>query len=223
LLALASLGLAAAGRAGPLASPPLPEPAPFPSASSPPSGPAPQRLESGLFLIASPGMVDPNFAETVVLLIEYGGAGAMGLVINRPSEHSLASALPELESLQGRSDSLYVGGPVGTDRIVLLFRTANPPPESAHVVHDIYVSASEIALKALLDREQSSEKFHAFAGHAGWAPGQLDSEMARGGWRLAEADAEIVFELEPGLVWPELIKRTSGLWVEAGNGDSFVR
>ncbi len=183
-------------------------------ATSPPAqftvGP---KLQRGMFLVASPGMLDPNFAQTVVLLVQYSGGGAMGLIINRPTDHALSEALPEIESLQSREDPVYLGGPVAPGHIILLMRAVEPPAASQHVMGHIYVSANQAPLLEMLERNDPKEGFHAFAGHAGWAPGQLDAEVERGGWRLADADESTVFELDAMEVWPELIKRTSGLWV----------
>ncbi len=170
-------------------------------------------LARGVFLVASPGMADPNFSRTVVLLLEYGDSGAMGVVINRPSEHTLSSMLPEMDSPARAEDRVYIGGPVDPGRILLLLESSRPPPGSQPVVGDIHVSASQDALLEMLARDGPAERVHVFAGYAGWAPGQLDFELARGGWRVAEADAMTVFEQESADIWPELIRRTSGTWV----------
>lgn len=171
------------------------------------------KLERGIFLVASPGMLDPNFAKTVVLLVEYSSEGAIGLIINRPTEHALSKVLPDIPPLRSREDPVYLGGPVAPDNIIVLMRAFVPPGASQHVVGNIYASASQVPLMEMLERDDPGEGFLAFAGHAGWAPGQLDGELARGGWRLTDADEPTVFELDAMEVWPALIRRTSGLWV----------
>jgi len=171
-------------------------------------------LRQGIFLVASPTLTDPNFVRTVVLLVEYGPGGAMGLIVNRRMERTLADLLPEMDALHGRRDPVYFGGPVGGDRIVLLLQAPVPPPAARHVVGSLYVTASEASLRRLLE-DDSGARFHAFAGYSGWAPGQLDDELARGGWRLAEADEQVIFDRDPEEIWPELIRRTEGLWVRA--------
>ena len=172
--------------------------------------PAPD-LSAGVLLIARPGLPDPRFAETVILLVDYGQRGAMGLVINRPSAHRLAEALPEVKGLTDRSDHIFLGGPVEPRRLGVLLRSDQPLEKSHHIVDDIYFTVHRSILAELLAGENA---FHAFAGYAGWASGQLDSELARGDWRLARADAEIVFEQASEAIWPELIRLTEGTWVE---------
>ena len=169
-------------------------------------------LGAGILLIARPGLPDPNFAETVILLIDYSADGALGLIINRPSRHRLAQALPNIEALTDRTDRIYLGGPVATQNMALLLRSSQPPESALHVIDDIYFSLSPSVFETVLEDE--ANVFHAYAGYAGWSPGQLDREMARGDWRVAGADAEIVFERPPQVVWPELIRLTEGIWVE---------
>ncbi len=171
------------------------------------------RLRRGVFLVARPDMLDPNFAQTVVLLVEYGDEGALGIIINRPTEHRLESVLPDMAALKGREDRVYLGGPVAPGQVIVLLRAAGDVEAARHVVDDIYVSASRTPVLRMIERNDPAERFHAFAGHAGWAPGQLESELARGGWRIAEADAEMVFDIDAAEIWPALMRRTSGIWV----------
>jgi putative transcriptional regulator len=171
-------------------------------------------LDRGVFLVASPELHDPNFEHTVVLLVDYDATGAMGVVINRPTQIALASVLPDLEELAKRRDLVYFGGPVARNRILLLIQSKTQPKESLHVVDDIYVSMSKVALRRALRRRGSGDRFHAYAGYAGWAPGQLQDELARGDWQLSYADEQTVFHQDPSKVWPNLIRQSSGLWVD---------
>lgn len=170
-------------------------------------------LAQGTFLVANPGMLDPNFAESVVLLLEHGDDGAMGLVVNRPTQATLARLLPDVAWLQGRPEVVFIGGPVALEQVIILVRSALPPTPAEHVISDIYATESEEVLRGIIERKDPSEMFRVYAGYAGWAPGQLEGEIARGGWRLAPGDSAIVFEVPSGEVWPALIRRTSGDWV----------
>ena len=96
----------------------------------------------GKFLIASRQLLDPHFAESVVLLIEYNKNGALGIIINRPSEMKLSAVLPEIEGLEQRPDTIYLGGPVARNQLLLLIRTSSPPEGSRQVFKDIHVSSS---------------------------------------------------------------------------------
>jgi len=170
-------------------------------------------LAKGKFLVASKQLRDPQFFETVVLLIEYDSQGAMGLVINRPTTVKLSEVLPEIEGLQKRSDIIYLGGPVAKNQLMLLIRTSSPPEGSHLVFKDIYLSSSQTIIEKMIDNPDTPERFRVYAGYAGWAPGQLDREVSRGGWHILQADEESVFDKTPAEVWPELIRRSSALWV----------
>ncbi|MBE9534083.1 MAG: YqgE/AlgH family protein [Proteobacteria bacterium] len=173
----------------------------------------PMELSKGKFLVASKQLRDPQFFETVVLLIQYNTQGAMGLVINRPTTVKLSKVLPEIEGLQKRSDTIYLGGPVAKNQLMLLIRTNSPPEGSRLVFKDIYLSSSQTIIEKMIDNPDTPEKFRVYAGYAGWAPGQLDQEVSRGGWHILQADEESVFDKTPLKIWPELIRRSSALWV----------
>ena len=170
-------------------------------------------LAKGMFLVASRQLRDPNFKETVVLLIDYGPDGAMGLVINRPSEVRLATVFPDIEALKTRKDTIFVGGPVSVNQMMLLVGTPLVPEASQEVTQDVYLSSSWKVLERLLKNENKQERFRIFAGYAGWAPNQLDFEKGRGDWHVLKADAETVFDKKPAEIWQELILRASVKWV----------
>jgi putative transcriptional regulator len=167
----------------------------------------------GNFLVASRSIRDPRFAETVILLIEYGPGGAMGLMINRPSRIKLSSVLPKIKGLKQRADTVYFGGPVNTSQMFLLIRSRSLPRDSVHIFEDIYASASLSELERLTENPSPDGKFHAYAGYAGWGPGQLDRELLRGDWHVLRADSRSVFDKKPSDLWQELIGKVSGVWV----------
>ena len=172
-----------------------------------------EELAKGMFLVASRQLRDPNFKETVVLLIDYGRDGAMGLVINRPSEVKLATVFPDIKELKKRKDTIYVGGPVAVNQMLLLVGTPLVPEESKEVTQDVYLSSSWKVLERLLKNEAKDERFRIFAGYSGWAPNQLDFETSRGDWHVLKSDAETVFDKKPSEIWQELILRASVKWV----------
>ena len=181
----------------------------------------PVTLEKGKFLIASRDLSDPNFMETVLLLIAYGPGGAMGVVINRPSEVMLSRVLPSIKPLQRRSDTLFIGGPVARSNVLLLIRSAKEVEDAVLLFGDVYVSSSLTALRREIERQPARERLHAYSGHAGWAPGQLEAEVARGDWYVAPADPEAVFSKAPTEVWQKLIPRVEGDWVRRPNIQPF--
>jgi putative transcriptional regulator len=172
-----------------------------------------EELAKGKFLVASRQLQDPNFRETVVLLIEYGLDGAMGLVINRPSAVKLATVFPDIKELKQRKDTIYVGGPVAVNQMLLLIRSSEMPEDATAVVPDVYISSSWKVLERLIKKTTKDKGFRLFAGYAGWAPSQLDVERTRGDWYVVKADAESIFSQNPSELWQELIRRVTVKWV----------
>lgn len=178
------------------------------------SGPPTEEPARGKFLIASPGMLDPNFSETVVLLLEYDETGALGLIINWPTDLLASHVLPEIEGLAEDPRSVFIGGPVRRGQITLLVRTDEAPEEARHVFERIYFSGSGDLLARLASEKDSDMQYRLYLGCAGWGAGQLDAELARGGWRILPGEAPIVFDSSPETVWPELIERSTVHWTE---------
>jgi putative transcriptional regulator len=154
-------------------------------------------LGKGVFLVATPGLHDPNFSRTVVLLLAYGEEGAMGVVINRPTGHDLADLAPE-EDLP-RPCPLHFGGPVKLDGVMAIVR-GKPLPEGAVTVLD-----DDVAMVRFEDAKGLEARY--YAGHAGWGPGQLEGELFQGGWHVLPGNARYVFDVEADLVWPQLARR----------------
>jgi len=173
-------------------------------------------LSKGRFLVASRNVKDPRFSGTVVLLVEYSVSGAMGLIINQPTGVRLSELIPEVKGLKDRPDTVYDGGPVNRNQLLLLARTGSRPAESLNVFGDVYISLSRSALNQMVGRAGAKESFRLYVGYAGWAAAQLDREVARGDWHVLRADAEMIFDKKPSEIWPELIRRASVQWVRTG-------
>jgi putative transcriptional regulator len=164
-----------------------------------------QELDAGMFLVAKREMLDPNFAKTVVLLLSYDVEGALGLVVNRPSEMTLSKVLPDVEALRDREDPVFVGGPVPGNKLFLLVRSADEPEDSRRVLEDVFVSQSRELLEQLAGENDGTDPFRLYVGYAGWASGQLDHEVARGDWHVVAADGDAVFSERPKEIWNRLI------------------
>jgi putative transcriptional regulator len=165
-------------------------------------------VANGVFLVAKPDMLDPNFRETVVLITqpEVGG-GPIGVIVNRPIAARLSEIVPGTVKVPERYDQLYGGGPVARDRVLFLVRSAERPERSLQVLADVYLSGDRELLESIMREETAVTAFRAYAGYSGWAPGQLQAEIARGGWYVIKADADTVFVADVSSIWPELIKR----------------
>jgi putative transcriptional regulator len=171
------------------------------------------KLSKGRFLVASRRINDPRFMETVILLLNYSFQGAMGLVINRPTEAKLSTVMPETEELQGKADVVYFGGPVAGHQLMLLLLTVDKPGSAVHIFEDVFMSSDQRLLLEMIGSSERKDKFRVYAGYAGWGPWQLDREVLRGDWLVVHADAETVFNKRASEVWPELIRRASLQWV----------
>ncbi|MGE0684673.1 MAG: YqgE/AlgH family protein [Candidatus Binatia bacterium] len=169
-------------------------------------------LATGKLLIANRHLRDPNFAETVILLLEYSKDSAMGVVINRPTTVHLATVLSEMEALKTRTDLVYLGGPVGRNQMLLLARTAQEPADAKQILDNVYLVSSQEALQQLVEHNDAALNLRAYVGYAGWAPQQLDAEVARGDWHIYAADATVVFDTPAAQLWQKLISRSEFEW-----------
>jgi putative transcriptional regulator len=161
----------------------------------------------GQLLIAGPGLVDPNFWRTVVLIVEHTAEGALGLVLNRPSETTITEAVPQLEPLLDGNDPVYLGGPVGPSSVIVLARFEDPDEAALLAFADVGVLGTETVVE---DPTAGVREGRAFVGHAGWGPGQLNGEIERGDWILEPARLEDAFNPEPERLWPEVLTRKGG-------------
>lgn len=162
-------------------------------------------IARGMLLVASPDLGDPNFRESVILICDHGPSGTLGLIINRPTNLLLSEALPAVPVLKGTAHLLFAGGPVQPEAILMLFRAAQAPADTRTVVEGIHIGGSVKAVEDILGQPDAQHRFRAFAGYAGWGPGQLEWETAQGSWRLAPADPGSVFEKNPGDIWSSLV------------------
>ena len=160
----------------------------------------------GQLLIAGPGLVDPNFWRTVVLVGEHSDEGALGVVLNRSSETPVEEAAPELAGLADDMGAVHVGGPVQPSAIVVLADFAEPPDEEALVVESVGFLPSEV------DPDELGElrRARVYVGYAGWGPGQLDDELDEGSWIVEAARADDVFTHEPDDLWSAVLRRKGG-------------
>ena len=167
----------------------------------------PSPVTKGALLVASPSLNDPNFHHTVLLLIKHGSEGTLGLVLNRSTNILLSQVLPNLTVLNGTDHRLFVGGPVEPARLLLLFRLKDPPADARPVIDGLYVGSTPALLERILTDAKPNEVFRAFAGYAGWAPGQLEFEMLQGSWGVLPLEGVDIFGKDPAVLWPESLAR----------------
>jgi putative transcriptional regulator len=160
----------------------------------------------GKLLIASPALGDPNFERAVVLITEHGEDGAMGIVLNRPSETEVAAVVPELEPIAGE-DQIFVGGPVQPEALVVLGEFADPEKAAWIVVADVGLVSAQADLDELPDAVRQGR---VYAGFSGWGPGQLESEIDEDSWIIEAPLPTELFPGNPETLWSDVLERMGG-------------
>jgi putative transcriptional regulator len=160
----------------------------------------------GKLLIASPALVDPNFARSVVLITEHTDDGAMGVVLNRPSETSVEQVAPELATVVD-SEPVFIGGPVQPQALVVLAEFADPEAAAWIVVADVGFVAAETERERL---ERAVRRGRVYAGYSGWGAGQLEGELAEEAWIVEPPMASELFADDPEALWQDVLARKGG-------------
>jgi putative transcriptional regulator len=171
----------------------------------------PQRAPlAGQLLVAAPSMGDPRFYQTVIMLVRHDRTGAMGIVINRPLQERPLAAL--LEALGEKADAaagnvrIFAGGPVQPELGFVLHSAEYRRADTMEIDRQVAVTSSREILRDIAANRGPKQSLVAF-GYAGWAPGQLESELVQGVWFTAPADAQLVFEEERERVWEDAVTR----------------
>src|ERR1700686_146987 len=162
---------------------------------------------TGQLLLASPALSDPNFSRTVVLVGAHSEEGAMGVVLNRPSQVTVAAAAPQLEPAVDLEQPLFIGGPVAQSSIVFLAEFLDPAPAGLLVLGRIGFPAPDTDMHELT---RATARSRVFAGYAGWGEGQLDAELEQGDWILDAAQPQDVFSEDPAELWGQILTRKGG-------------
>jgi putative transcriptional regulator len=161
----------------------------------------------GQLLLASPALTDPNFRRAVVLIGVHSEEGAMGVVLNRPSEVTVGEAVPQLEQTVRELEPVYVGGPVQPNSIVFLAEFLDPTPAGLLVLGRIGFPAPDAGIDELTE---ATARRRVFAGYAGWGEGQLDAEIDQGDWIAHSAVPDDVFTEVPEDLWSTVLTRMGG-------------
>lgn len=174
----------------------------------------------GSFLVASPDLTDPNFARTVIFMVEHSAEGAFGLVLSRPTTVTLDELCDRIfqdDSLVPSRDALkeipiFTGGPVQHSAVFFLHTLDSIGKESVNVDPGIYLGNQTTELQNLLARigDDDPPRMRVFMGYSGWASGQLEREIRSGGWLVREATLEQVFELSAESLWSGLVSAFGG-------------
>jgi putative transcriptional regulator len=161
-------------------------------------------------LLATPVLVDPNFMRTTVFIAEHSIDGAVGVVLNRPSNTDVAGVLPAWSAAVTSPAVVFVGGPVAQEGALALARVGGlelpdfgfQPVVDGFGVVDLETDSSLLA--------PHLAGMRVYAGYAGWAPGQLEAEVAEGAWYVVDGAPDDVFCSRPEVLWRDVLRRQGG-------------
>ena len=163
----------------------------------------------GKLLISSPAILDPNFRRTVLLLCEHNEEGAMGVVLNRPSETEVAEALPDLERLVTPGSPVYVGGPVQPTAVLVLAEFYEPEATGELVVGDVGFARGDGDFDLL---GEATRRARVFVGYAGWGEGQLEAELEELSWLVEPAEGVDLFPAPGEDLFGSVLRRKGGAY-----------
>ena len=159
----------------------------------------------GRLILAGPVLNDPNFERTVVLITEHSEEGAMGLVLNRPSDAPVVDAVPELAWAADDGETVFVGGPVAPNGVIVLAEWQDPSQAVVLVDEDLgFVPGDAEDFEALA---AAVRRARVYAGHAGWGPGQLELELEEEAWIVEAPLREELFSDDPEGLWAAVLRR----------------
>ncbi|HDQ13326.1 MAG TPA: YqgE/AlgH family protein [Sediminispirochaeta sp.] len=179
---------------------------------------------AGYMLISETELKDPNFFRTVVLILNHDSNGAMGLIINRPSETQLGEISPEMRQTPFSEHLVYIGGPVDQHYLFALhsgFPGGERSDGAIEVGPKILFEPDIVVLQKNFERlpDDYGHSLRFFAGYAGWASTQLEAELQRGDWLVIPAVQELVFNEDPEETWRQALYKKGGLyWLAAETG-----
>jgi putative transcriptional regulator len=165
-------------------------------------------LGAGKLLVASRGLADPNFAQTVVLLVHYDTEGVVGLILNRRTDVPLSRALEGLKAAKDRPDPVYLGGPVETPAVFALLQSPAKLEGAEHIFGGVYLISTKTLFEQTISARPDPSAFHVYVGYAGWTNDQLRMEVELGAWFIFPADAGTVFNSDPDSLWSKMIRKT---------------
>jgi len=164
----------------------------------------------GRLLVATPPLVDPNFDRTVVLMLEHGDTGALGIVLNRPSEATLDDVLPEWRLFASPPEVVFAGGPVQPDAVIALARAERELEDAVGWVPVLDGLGTIDLGRDPLDLAVPVEQLRVFVGYAGWSAGQLEAELEQQAWFVVDLEPGDPFAPTPEGLWQHVLRRQRG-------------
>jgi putative transcriptional regulator len=176
----------------------------------------------GRLLVATPPLEDPNFDRTVIYVLEHHVEGALGVVLNRPSEELLGEPLERWSDLQAMPQLVFEGGPVEPDALIALALANQPVVDATDELSPVAgrVASADLSTDPAFVAGAVSA-VRVFRGYAGWGPTQLDAEIDAGAWLVLDADPDDVFTDHPAELWRTVLRRQGGrlAWLASAPDD----
>ena len=182
------------------------------------SGDQEYNSSKGQLLVSEPSLADPNFRCTVVLVTEHDEKGAFGLVVNRPGGQTVADLWSGLTGEPCLSEApVFIGGPVEPPAVFILHNRSDLSDGAEAVIDGLYMGSSLELLQTLIEDEGSAiwadqQIYRVFCGYSGWGGGQLEGELAAGGWVVQPAKAEYIFQTKSPELWKNSMDRQGGIY-----------
>ncbi len=165
-------------------------------------------LRSGMLIVATPALVDPNFVRTVVFVIDSGEHGAVGVVLNRPLDLNVADHIPSWTAVLAPPDRIFEGGPVQRETAIgVAYR---PGIAASDTWRPVLGGVGLVDVAAEPGEFDGLEEARIFSGYAGWGTGQLEMEMDVGSWFGVDASPDDVFDPGPATLWRRVVRRQGG-------------
>ncbi|MFQ6608088.1 MAG: YqgE/AlgH family protein [Fidelibacterota bacterium] len=154
-------------------------------------------------LVAVPQLVGPFFTKSVIFILDNSPEGSTGIVLNHPTDHTLAELNETLQASRRKDDRLYLGGPVDPTVALIIHNDTYQGPDTKPVTTGLALSTTLESIQVMA--ESSSLPFRCFMGYAGWAPQQLEGEIAKGSWLLNPLIPELLFSDQTATMWETVL------------------
>jgi putative transcriptional regulator len=159
-------------------------------------------------LVAAPTMLDPNFHRAVIFVLEHSGEGALGVIVNRPSELPVRGTVDQWADLAATPPVVFVGGPVASSAIIAVAHARLDDIDDSW--KPLVGSLGTVDLELAPELVPGVDRVRLFAGYAGWAPGQLEAELDENAWFVVDLRPDDPFSADPDELWWEILDRQGG-------------
>ena len=166
--------------------------------------------DQAVVLVAQSGVRDSVWSQTVLLAAPAPAGWHIGLIINRPTERSLASLFPQHEPSKGVREPVFFGGPTGTESLFALVKSAESPGrDSLPLSAGLYLAVNARTIDKVIETAPANARF--FVGYVTWRPGELQQESERGFWSVSDPGQRVIFSKDASGLWQELRRAREGL------------